>query len=276
MLPKEKTPKKAGPDNLTILIYGPTKIGKSTLCSNAPGALFLATEAGLNHLEVFQVAITSWEVMLEALAEISAGQHNYKTIIIDTIDNAYKMCTKYICDKAGIVHESDLDWGKGWSLVSNEFQRVLTKLSLLPYGLIMVSHSEGREQDAKTGKYIKQIPTLPKGARQFVLSMVDLVLYCETRKSNNGDEATEERILRTKPCREYEAGDRTGKLPETLPLSYEALASALRGTESVSTPAKASTPLASKKTPVTQAQTPGNVLPGIKLAGQKDYAQFIS
>lgn len=35
-----------------MLIYGPTKIGKSTWCSYAENALFLSTEPGLNRIVV--------------------------------------------------------------------------------------------------------------------------------------------------------------------------------------------------------------------------------
>ena len=53
MLPTQKSPPKTTLTDLTVLIYGPSKIGKSTWCSQADGALFLATEAGLNNLDVY-------------------------------------------------------------------------------------------------------------------------------------------------------------------------------------------------------------------------------
>ena len=57
MLPITKSPPKHQLADLTVLLYGPSKIGKSTWCAQADGALFLATEPGLNALNVFQVAI---------------------------------------------------------------------------------------------------------------------------------------------------------------------------------------------------------------------------
>ncbi len=39
-----------------------------------------------------------------------------------------------------------------------------------------------------------------------------------------------ERVLRTKPHPTYEAGDRTGRLPELLPLDYSAFNAAFTGT----------------------------------------------
>ena len=64
------------------------------------------------------------EELLAACGEIAEGKHPYKTIILDTVDNVYRMCSDYICTKFKIEHESDLGYGKGWALINNEFQRV--------------------------------------------------------------------------------------------------------------------------------------------------------
>ena len=125
VLPTHKTPARTDLADLTVLLYGAPKIGKSTFCSQSDRAVFLATEAGLNHLETYQVPVASWPELLDACAEIAAGEHNFRTVIIDTIDNALQMCEHYVCERQGIKHPSDLDFGKGYSLVTNEFTRVL-------------------------------------------------------------------------------------------------------------------------------------------------------
>jgi hypothetical protein len=221
MLPTAKTNPKPDLADLTVLVYGQTKIGKSTFCSNSEGALFLATEPGLNALDVYQVALQSWDDLLNACAEITEGKHPFKTVIIDTIDNAYKFCTDYIVKKAKIEHESDLGYGKGYALVNNEFQRVLTKLAFLPYGLFLISHAKEIEVDTRTGKYTRVVPTLPDKARKIVLGMVDQVLFCDLDLTTGDDGAKSiRRVIRTKPSLYYEAGDRTGRLPETIDLDF--------------------------------------------------------
>ena len=163
ILPTAKTQPKPDLADLTVLVYGQTKIGKSTFCSQSEGALFLATEPGLNALDVYQVPIQSWDDLLNACAELEKGGHPFKTVIIDTIDNAYKFCTDYILKKLKVEHESDLGYGKGYAIVNNEFQRVLTKLAFRPYGLFLVSHSKEIEVETRTGKYTR---TVPDPARQ--------------------------------------------------------------------------------------------------------------
>jgi len=222
LLPTARTQPKPALADLTVLVYGQTKIGKSTLCSSAEGAVFLATEPGLNALDVFQVPIQSWEDLLNACAEIGEGNHPFKTIIIDTIDNAYKFCTDYILKKFKIDHESDLGYGKGYAIVNNEFQRVLTKLAFLPYGLFLVSHAKEMEVETRTGKYTRIVPTLPDKARKIVLGMVDMVLFCDLELTAGEDSAQNiRRVIRTKPSLYYEAGDRTGRLPETIDLDFK-------------------------------------------------------
>jgi len=221
MLPKTKTKPKTSISDLTALLYGPSKIGKSTWCSQAENALFLATEPGLNSLEVFETPITCWDDLLNACAEIADGKHDFKTIIVDTVDNAYRMCSDYVCKKFKIEHESDLGYGKGYALINNEFQRVLNKLAFLPYGLVLISHSHELEIETRTGKHTKIVPTLPEKARKLVTGLVDLILYCDLEQipGENG-KPVYQRVIRTKPSPNYEAGDRTGRLPEMLPLDF--------------------------------------------------------
>lgn len=230
MLPTEKTPMKGALADLILLIYGPPKIGKSTFCSKSEGALFLSTEPGLNSLEVFQVPVKSWEELLAACGEIAKGEHNFKTIILDTVDNAYKMCVEYICTKFKIEHESDLKWGKGWALINNEFNRVLTKLAFMPYGFFLVSHSMDKEIETRTGNYTRVIPTLPEKARKIVLGFVDVIAYCDLETYTNGTGKPEtKRVMRTKPNQHYEAGDRTGRLPDTIDLDFQKFLDAFNG-----------------------------------------------
>jgi hypothetical protein len=227
MLPTQKTPPRNNLSDLTILAYGKNKFGKSEWCSHADGALFLATEAGLNSLEVYQQPIGNWDELLLAAKEIAEGKHAFRTVIIDTIDNAYRMCTEYICHKFKIEHESDLEYGKGYSLINSEFHRVLNKLALLPYGLFLVSHSQEKEVETRTGKITRTVPTLPDKARKIVLGMVDLILFCDLEPATTPDgKPAYRRVIRTKPSALYDAGDRTGRLPDVIDFDFGAFTAA--------------------------------------------------
>ena len=221
LLPTQKTKPRDDLSDYSILLHARPKVGKSSWCAQAEGVLFLATEPGLNALEVYQIPIDNWEKMAEALAEIVAGNHSFKTIVIDTIDNAYILCAKYICEQAGVAHESELPYGSGYAAINLEFRRVLTKLAGMPYGLYLISHSQEKEIDSRTGKYMRVIPTLPDKASKIVLGLVDMILYCDLELAKDGEgKQVVRRVMRTKPSIYYEAGDRTGRLPEVIDLDY--------------------------------------------------------
>jgi hypothetical protein len=201
------------------LIYGPPKVGKSTWCSQIPGAIFLPTERGLDHIECYQVpddrpCIATWAEFLEAAALLAKPGHPFKAVVVDTVDNAYRLCTDHVCAGLGISHPADLGYGKGFAMVNNEFIRVFNRLSALPYGLYLTSHAKTIEEETRTGKRMRTIPTLPGKAREYVLGLVDIVLFA--------DVVDGKRQIHAAPSTRYEAGDRTGRLPASLPLDAKA------------------------------------------------------
>jgi hypothetical protein len=104
---------------------------------------------------------------------------------------------------------------------------VLNKLALLPYGLFLISHSQEKEIETRTGKHTRVVPTLPEKARKIVIGMVDVILFCDLELSSGADgKPTQKRVLRTKPNVNYEAGDRTGRLPEVIDLDFAKFVSA--------------------------------------------------
>lgn len=205
-------------------------VHNSTFASKFPDALFLECEPGLGNLEVFKVPTPSWPEFLEACKLVAAGEHKFRTIVVDTCDNAFKFCSDHVCQKPGVEYEGDLDHGKGWAFVKNEWHRVLTKLASLPYGLVLISHAQDKIIKTRTGEYTKTQPTLPDRARGVVLGLVDMILYCDVvaGKDAQGNTVTQ-RTIHTKPHVNYEAGDRTGRLPETLPLDFAAFEKAFLG-----------------------------------------------
>jgi len=227
-LPEKTTKPKTGIAEQSILLYGAGKIGKSTFASQFPDALFLATEAGLNHLEAYQLPITSWEDMLEACRLVSDGKHQFQTIVIDTIDNMYRHCADYICKKNNVDILGDIGWGKGPAKADNEFFRVVQKLTYLPYGLVLISHSTTIDYEKDGIKTTKIVPSLPPKTSPLIIGLVDTILYCDImRVRGEGEDKASpryERVIRTAPSKKYYAGSRTNTLTDTIPLQYDVYA----------------------------------------------------
>lgn len=222
MLPKTKRAAKMRLEDYKMLLYGVPKIGKSTFCSQMEKPLFLATEPGLNALEVYEMKVPDWVTFLSACGEIAKGTHGFKTIVIDTVDNLFKACQEYVRQKNGIQHESDMPYGKGWELLKSEFFRPLRKLSMLDVGLVMTSHVKWTEVKTRTSTYHKAVPTVPGSGRDIVEAWVDIILFSESVVDENGEV---KRIVHTQPSDLWVAGDRTEhafkrKLPSEIELDF--------------------------------------------------------
>lgn len=216
----EKTQVSNGLANQTILLYGMAKVGKTTTANQFPKALFLATEAGHSHLECDRINCNSWNKFLEACALVAKGEHEYQTIIIDTIDNLVDYCTESVCKENGISYPSELAMGRGWALVTSELKRAMMKLASLPYTLVMISHSTREIIETSSGKkYDRWTISVSGKNKQIFLNMSDLILFIDFRRE--GEET--KRIIKTRPSPSWQAGDRSGRLPEELPLSYTEL-----------------------------------------------------
>lgn len=219
LIPKEATKPKEALEDHTIFLHGPPKIGKSTFAAQFNKPLFLATEAGLNSLTTYQIPIRdetsngkklmAWQKYIQVLTELAISKHDFRTIIVDTVDNLAEYCVEYVYAINRITHASDLDWGKGWQLLKGEAQHGISLLMSLGLGVVFVSHSEEKEIRRKGGdSYTKIQDTCPRNFKHMVHALSDMILYATME---NGKP-----VLKTRESDEYLAGNRVG-LPETLP-----------------------------------------------------------
>lgn len=221
-------------------IYGPPKVGKTTLATQMPGALLLAFEKGYSALPgVIAQDITTWGEMKQVYRELKKPevQEVYKTIVVDTVDIAADLCQKYICNQLGIDNMGDGGWGtNSWSKYKKEFEDVFRGLTMMGYAVIFISHSKtGTDKDQNGREYGFTKPTTQSSALQIIENMADLYCYARSYVDTNGDE---KRVLtlRSPAGSGISCGSRFRYIAPEVPLNYEALTKAL--TEAIDAEAK--------------------------------------
>lgn len=226
-------------------IYGPEKIGKTTLASHFPGAWFWATEPGQNWIETYPpLMIHDWDHFLEVCAYIEKEKPTkfgdgkpIKTIVWDTGDLLFKMCTDHISATLGVEDPSELDHGKGWARLNNEFERVVTKVRRWPFTLVVISHDRQRPFKTKGRQVDRWEPDIGAGGRRILSAAADLILHAHADdfvvKNEDGEvtgEIQERRLLRCHPTASVVAGGRMSHmLPPVIPLDYNELEAYLTG-----------------------------------------------
>jgi hypothetical protein len=237
-IPATKAKTNADLNKQLTLLFGAPKTGKSTLAAQFPDVCFLATEPGLNSLEAFRweaadgrYVINSWAELMAATSEVVASGR-FKTLVIDTLGNACALCDEHVSASHGEEYKLDgkLGYGKGAAMIVNELKRYLTKLGATGLGVILIAHTTTKTISTRTGTVEKIVPAIPGDNKagdiyNLILGMCDLVLYL--------DQQDGKRVIRTKPHATYDAGDRSGRLPEMLDSSFQALNNSFRKESSV-------------------------------------------
>lgn len=226
-LPTEKTSPTLKFETAKTLLYGHGGIGKTTtaVALNPDHALLLATEPGYGGLEAFVQPVTNWREFREAGTELAKGQHPFELLIVDTVDELFRMCQDHVVSENRIKHPSDLEWGKGWQLLGDEFRLRVAKLCALGYGVVFISHAKDEEIKQRVGTITKTVPSLSGSAAKWLLGFVDYVLFATSEVTETG----EQRILHTAPSENWMGKARIA-LPDPLPLDASALTDAMAKT----------------------------------------------
>jgi hypothetical protein len=101
------------------IIYGPPKIGKTTLAASALDALLITTEDRVDHISTCAKTevIKNFDEIIEIFEYLVSGAP-YRTAVIDTMDWMEPLLHEYICRKKGFKSLTDdsskeVNYGRG-------------------------------------------------------------------------------------------------------------------------------------------------------------------
>ena len=119
-----------------------------------------------------------WKQMVNQLCRKDELKEKFHAIAIDTADEAWSLCSKFICNQNGVDELRDLPWGQGYDLAKKEYAQTFRDLAYNGYGLIFTSHStEKTYKDEKGEEYTMIVPALPARPFDIINKMVDIIAY---------------------------------------------------------------------------------------------------
>lgn len=213
-----------------VLIYGAPKVGKTTFAAQFKRNLLCAFEMGYNAVAgIYAQPIQKWSDFKLVLRQLEqpAAKEKFDTITIDTVSIAYDLCEQFVCAQNGVQKIPDIPWGQGWGQVKQEFESSLRKITMLGYGLILITHQEvfkekTNDKDDDEGYEIYR-PALNKRCYEICNRLVDVIGYIAVEW--NGD--TPERYLYTRQTPHVMAGSRYKYLAPKIKFGYQELVDAI-------------------------------------------------
>jgi phage nucleotide-binding protein len=191
LLPKNERRNIETVEKKVVWLYGSPFSGKTTFANRFPDPLMLNTDGNIKFVDSPYISIKdkievtgrmtkktlAWEIFKDVIAELEKKDNDFKTIVVDLLEDCYEYCRLYMYDQMGISHESD-DSFRAWDKVRTEFLSTLKRLMALDYeNIILISHEDCSKDITKKGgdKLTSIKPNLQDKVATKVAGMVDIV-----------------------------------------------------------------------------------------------------
>ncbi|MBQ1789741.1 MAG: ATP-binding protein [Oscillospiraceae bacterium] len=217
------------------VIYGTEGVGKSTLASQFPDPLFLDVEGGTSQLDVRRIEVRdSWDDLLSIVTEVMRNPDVCRTLVIDTADAAETMCIKYILHKYNQKSIESFGYGKGYTYIGEEWNRLMTACDACigkGINVTLIAHAKQRkiELPEQTGAFDHWEMKVSKQVAPLLKEWADLLLFCNyktfvvTTDNNSKKAQGGKRVMYTSHNPVYDAKNRYG-LPDELDLDFKGIA----------------------------------------------------
>lgn len=232
---------------IRVMLYGVEGIGKTTWAAKAPDAVFIGTEDGYGDLDVAHLpAVKRWRDVVEQVEALINEPHDFRTVVIDTIDHLERVVWQHVCDEARVetIEAVGGGYGKGYTQALEEQERLAKRLDHLRnqrgMHVILLGHSAMETVSSPdSADYTKYGLKMNKKAGAFWREWVDVLLFAQrdvrVKTTERGERALlargkatgGDRVVMTQGTPAYDAKSRY-TLPEQLPLDFGAFARAVK------------------------------------------------
>jgi hypothetical protein len=210
-----------------VLVYSQPKVGKTSFAASFPRNLLLAFEKGYNAIGgVLAADINKWSDVKLILRQLEKPEARamYDTVTIDTVSIAWDLCEQFICAQAGVQKINEIPWGQGYTQLTQEFESFLRKITMLGYGLVLITHVDVRRETVNDNEVEFFAPSLNKRCYPICNKIVDIIGYIGIEWNEDG---SSERWLYTRKTPTIMAGSRFKHLAPKIKFGYDELVKAI-------------------------------------------------
>jgi hypothetical protein len=171
-------------------LYGVGGIGKTSLAAEWPSPLYLPTEGERPPSDVDMATpgtIESFDDLLNIFGELLTTEHEFKTVIIDSLDGLESLVWSATCARLGVASIEEPGFGKGYVEADSEWKEYLGAigaLRLAGINVVQLAHPEIARFDSPTSDpYSRYGVKLHKRGNALVREQADIVGFLNYRVS---------------------------------------------------------------------------------------------
>ena len=224
-----------------LIIYGKSKIGKSTFASQAPRPVVLDLENGMESMNVAKHKVKTFTQVMEFMRALYSQEHDFQYLVVDSIDWLERIMIDQLCQQHNAKTLNDRNckafgYGAGERLLLTMWNQFIVGLDFLHHeksmGIILIAHNQiKRFDDPLTESYDHHSIILEKKCGERLKEWVDCILFAslkvkiEEEKQGFGSVVNRGkdmgRVIYTEGRPSFEAGNRF-KLPPEIDCSWNA------------------------------------------------------
>jgi hypothetical protein len=224
-----------------LVLYGEHKVGKSSFAASAPNPIFIQTEDGLDALNVNAFPLsTSFEHVMLCINELQTQEHNFQSVVIDSLDWLEDLIHTHVCKVNGKQSIEDFGYGKGYTMALDFWGGFLASLNQLRLtknmAVILICHEQVKRFDnpAAGASYDRYQPKMREKAADKMQEWADAIGFAAIETHVNVEAKTmtrfvnpqsSQRILHLQESPAFVAGNRYG-MPAQIPLEWNAFITA--------------------------------------------------
>ena len=141
ILPKEAKKAAEHIDPSVLILYGPPKVGKTTVLEQLPGALIIDTEMGSRHISGLVAEIGNLTEFSQIYREVKALKYNhYPFIALDTLDNLVNWIEADVCRLNNVSSVADMPFGAGYDAVRTRTITTIRRFREVTSRLVLIGH----------------------------------------------------------------------------------------------------------------------------------------
>lgn len=190
------------------LIYGLPGVGKSTIAAQFPKPVFLPFEDGLVGLEVDAFPlITKYETLIDYLKILYSEKHDYKTIVLDTLDWLETLVQQKVCIENKVDTVEALGFGRGYVFCLEHFKKLLVILQALVdkgINVVILCHATVTTiTPPDSSEYARYDLKVNKKVAAVVCEWADIIGFLHiaiTTKDNKAYERARELVMDSSPA----------------------------------------------------------------------------